>query len=167
MTCHQVWCDQQLQAVLKISPLRHHKWACPPRRVTDRWETFTTVHLVGWWTVPSSTHLGGHAHLWCQKRQNFKTPVTANHTHTWCHVMGPLRERVLSLRDRVLPLRDRVLSLRDRVLSLRDRVLSLRDRVLFKVTFSATWDGRGVEIFSWFQSAYAALDATKSYTLHR
>ena len=37
---------------------------------------------------------------------------------------------------------------------------------LFKVTFSATWDGRGVEIFSWFQSAYAVLDATKSYTLH-
>ena len=35
--------------------------------------------------------LGGHAHLWCHKRQIFKTSlITANHTHTWWHLMGPL-----------------------------------------------------------------------------
>ena len=29
-------CDQPLQAVLKICLFRHHRWACPPRCMTDR-----------------------------------------------------------------------------------------------------------------------------------
>ena len=33
---------------VKIWHLWHHRWACPPRSVTDRWAAFATVHWVGW-----------------------------------------------------------------------------------------------------------------------
>ena len=48
VTCHHVWYDWLLQAVLEICPLRHLRCACPPRRVTDRWATFATVPWGGW-----------------------------------------------------------------------------------------------------------------------
>ena len=70
---------------LKIFLLWHHRWACPPRCVTDRWATFATVLWVGWWTDLSSTHLVGHAHLWCHNRHSiFKRLVMANHTTPGC-----------------------------------------------------------------------------------
>ena len=66
----------------KIKVLWHHKWVCPPRCVTDRWATSASVHGVGWWTDPFSTHLGGHAHLCCHKSQIFKTPSNgSSHSH--------------------------------------------------------------------------------------
>ena len=61
----------------------HNKWACPPRCVLDR-----SFYQPIQWTITNVAHqsviqLGGHAHLWCQKRPIFKMACKANHTRTW------------------------------------------------------------------------------------
>ena len=59
--------------VLKVCLFWHHKWACPPRCVLDRSVYQPTHSTVANIAHLSSTHLGGHAHLGCRKRQIFKT----------------------------------------------------------------------------------------------
>ena len=66
-----------------------YKWACPPRCMTDRWAMFAPVHWVGWESDLSSTHLVGHAYLWCHKRHIFKM---ACDSFNMCYNMSPLRD---------------------------------------------------------------------------
>ena len=63
---HQVWVWLAITSRFEI-------WACPPWCALDR-----SVHQPTPWSVANGAHLsvtqlGGHVHLWCQKRQISKT----------------------------------------------------------------------------------------------
>ena len=59
-------------SVLKIGLFWHHKWACPSRCVLDR-SVYQPSGLKQTLLIYPLNILGGHAHLWCQKRQILKT----------------------------------------------------------------------------------------------
>ena len=84
--CQQV-CqrDWPSQAPLEICPLWHHRWARPPRRVTDRWATFATVHrvLAGGLTYPAQVQVDAR---WTQPAPY--DVIRGRFRHTWWQVMA-------------------------------------------------------------------------------
>ena len=77
-----------LRLRVQICLFWHHKWLCQARFVLDRSFYLPTQRTVANVAHLAIVHLGGQAHLWCQKRQIIKMacnrykPFTAYHTHT-------------------------------------------------------------------------------------
>ena len=79
----------------------HHRWASPPRRALDR-----SVYQPTQWTVAnvghlSIIHLGGHAHLWCQKLHKLHIFKTA--CNDWSHTY--LVVKYVPFNDRWIPMK--------------------------------------------------------------